>query len=90
MDLLIKSLVGFGIGSLIGMTGLGGGVLLLAGGPLLKEELLATVDHICEWRDKRVSIVVSLLPCLRLPWPKLVKLQALGYSRYFQCSLRKP
>jgi uncharacterized protein len=29
MDLLIKSLVGFGVGALIGMTGLGGGVLLL-------------------------------------------------------------
>jgi uncharacterized membrane protein YfcA len=29
MDLLIKSLVGFGVGTLIGMTGLGGGVLLL-------------------------------------------------------------
>ncbi|SRR5579872_195000 len=29
MDLLIKSLVGFVVGSLIGMTGVGGGVLLL-------------------------------------------------------------
>jgi len=29
MDLLIKSLVGFFVGSLIGMTGVGGGVLLL-------------------------------------------------------------
>jgi uncharacterized membrane protein YfcA len=29
MDFLIKSLVGFGVGTLIGMTGLGGGVLLL-------------------------------------------------------------
>jgi len=29
MDLLIKSLVGFGVGTLIGMTGVGGGVLLL-------------------------------------------------------------
>ena len=29
MDLMIKSLVGFGVGTLIGMTGLGGGVLLL-------------------------------------------------------------
>lgn len=29
MDLLIKSTVGFGVGTLIGMTGLGGGVLLL-------------------------------------------------------------
>jgi uncharacterized membrane protein YfcA len=29
MDLLIKSLVGFGVGALIGMTGVGGGVLLL-------------------------------------------------------------
>src|SRR5258708_35292187 len=29
MDLLIKILVGFGVGTLIGMTGLGGGVLLL-------------------------------------------------------------
>jgi uncharacterized protein len=29
MDLLIKSLVGLGVGVLIGMTGLGGGVLLL-------------------------------------------------------------
>ena len=29
MDLLLKSLVGFGVGTLIGMTGLGGGVLLL-------------------------------------------------------------
>ncbi|HVI09038.1 MAG TPA: sulfite exporter TauE/SafE family protein [Candidatus Binatia bacterium] len=29
MDLLIKSLVGLGVGTLIGMTGLGGGVLLL-------------------------------------------------------------
>jgi uncharacterized membrane protein YfcA len=29
MDLLIKILVGFGVGTLIGMTGVGGGVLLL-------------------------------------------------------------
>jgi uncharacterized protein len=29
MDLLLKSLVGFGVGTLIGMTGVGGGVLLL-------------------------------------------------------------
>jgi uncharacterized membrane protein YfcA len=29
MDLLIKSLIGFGVGTLIGMTGVGGGVLLL-------------------------------------------------------------
>jgi uncharacterized protein len=29
MDVLIKILVGFGVGALIGMTGLGGGVLLL-------------------------------------------------------------
>ena len=29
MDLLIKSLVGFFVGTLIGMTGVGGGVLLL-------------------------------------------------------------
>src|SRR5579862_1283705 len=29
MDLLLKSLVGLGVGTLIGMTGLGGGVLLL-------------------------------------------------------------
>ena len=29
MDLVIKILVGFGVGTLIGMTGLGGGVLLL-------------------------------------------------------------
>src|SRR5580698_2774362 len=29
MDLLIKSLVGLGVGALIGMTGVGGGVLLL-------------------------------------------------------------
>jgi uncharacterized protein len=29
IDLLIKSLVGFGVGALIGMTGVGGGVLLL-------------------------------------------------------------
>jgi uncharacterized membrane protein YfcA len=29
MDLLIKSLVGFAVGTLIGMTGVGGGVLLL-------------------------------------------------------------
>jgi len=29
MDLLIKSLVGFGVGTLIGMTGVGGGVLLI-------------------------------------------------------------
>src|SRR5208337_580356 len=29
MDLLIKSLVGLGVGTLIGMTGVGGGVLLL-------------------------------------------------------------
>ena len=29
MDLLSKTLVGFGVGTLIGMTGLGGGVLLL-------------------------------------------------------------
>ena len=29
MDLLIKSLVGFVVGALIGMTGVGGGVLLL-------------------------------------------------------------
>ena len=29
MGLLIKSLVGFGVGTLIGMTGVGGGVLLL-------------------------------------------------------------
>lgn len=29
MDLLLKSVVGFGVGTLIGMTGVGGGVLLL-------------------------------------------------------------
>jgi uncharacterized protein len=29
MDLLIRSLIGFGVGTLIGMTGVGGGVLLL-------------------------------------------------------------
>lgn len=29
MDLLLKSMVGFGVGTLIGMTGVGGGVLLL-------------------------------------------------------------
>jgi uncharacterized membrane protein YfcA len=29
IDQLIKSLVGFGVGTLIGMTGVGGGVLLL-------------------------------------------------------------
>jgi uncharacterized protein len=29
MDLLLKSIVGFGVGTLIGMTGVGGGVLLL-------------------------------------------------------------
>jgi uncharacterized protein len=29
MDLILKSLVGFGVGTLIGMTGVGGGVLLL-------------------------------------------------------------
>jgi uncharacterized protein len=29
MDLVLKTLIGFGVGTLIGMTGLGGGVLLL-------------------------------------------------------------